>query len=74
MNPAKSEESSPNAGVHSQNIQRMLSDLIVHLRQDTVVVDEPRFGALLETSAEVLAGLKTAFEHYDQGKERAWKR
>ena len=74
MNPDKSKESSPHPGVHSQNIQRMLSDLIVPLRQDTVVVIEPRFGALLETSAEVLAGLKTAFEHYDQGKERAWKR
>jgi hypothetical protein len=74
MNPNKSDESSPNPGVHSQNIQRMLSGLIVHLRQDYVATNEPRFGALLETSAGVLAGLKTAFEHYDEKKERAWKR
>jgi hypothetical protein len=74
MNPDKSEESSPNSSVHSQNIQRMLSGLIVHLRQDYVVINEPRFGALLETSAEVLAGLKTAFEHYEQEKEHAGKR
>ncbi len=66
-------ESSPSPSVHSENIQRLLSDLIAHMRKDVEVVDEPRFEALLETSAEVLAGLRTAFDHYDQGKERAWR-
>ena len=74
MKKTKTTESSPAPSVHSRNIQRMLTEVIDHLRQDTKVVAEPRFGALLETSAEVLTGLKTAFAHYDQGKERAWKR
>ncbi len=73
MKRTSSKESSPNPAAHSQNIQRKLAELIAHLRADVVIVDEPRFGALLETSAEVLTSLKTTFEHYDLGKERAWK-
>jgi hypothetical protein len=54
--------------------QGLISVLVTHLRQDLKRVDEPRFQALLETSAEVLTGLKTAFAHYDEGREAAWKR
>jgi hypothetical protein len=36
-------------------------------------VDDPRAKALFETSAEVLTGLVTAFEHYDNKSEPAWK-
>jgi hypothetical protein len=60
--------------VHAENIQRMLRDLADHARQDLEQVDEPRFQALLETTAEVLGGLETAFAHYREGKEKAWKR
>jgi hypothetical protein len=60
--------------VHSRNIQQMLDELITHTRQDLDRVVEPRFQALLETTAEVLTGLKTAFRHYSEGKEKAWKR
>ena len=60
--------------VHSENIQRMLSELANHARRDIDQVDEPRFQALLETTAEVLGGLQTAFSDYNQGKEKAWKR
>ena len=60
--------------VHSQHIQKMLEELIVHSRKDLDQIDEPRFQALLETTAEVLTGLKTAFRDYNEGKERAWKR
>jgi hypothetical protein len=60
--------------VHSRNIQQMLDELITHTRQDLDRVVEPRFQALLETTAEVLTGLKTAFRHYGEGKEKAWKR
>ena len=56
---------------HSHNIQKQLSELIDHAKKDIERVSEPRFQALLETTAEVLGGLRTAFEHYDQGNEKA---
>ncbi len=59
---------------HCENIQRMLQELIAHIRKDVEMVEEPRFQALLETSAEVLGGLRTAFAHYQEAKERAWRR
>jgi len=59
---------------HCRNIQRQLGELIDHAKQDIDRVSEPRFQALLETSAEVLGGLRTAFEHYEQGSEKAWQR
>lgn len=52
----------------------MLLELIDHAREDVTRVEDPRFQALMETTAEVLLGLRTAFEHYDQGAETAWKR
>jgi hypothetical protein len=59
--------------VHAQHIQNMLDELITHSRQDIEQVKEPRFQALLETTAEVLNGLKTAFRDYSEGKEKVWK-
>jgi hypothetical protein len=59
--------------IHSQKIQKMLDELIAHSRRDLEQVDEPRFQALLETTAEVLLGLKTAFHDYNEGKEKAWQ-
>ncbi len=43
--------------VHSQHIEEMLRNVIDHVRQDLDRVNEPRFQALLETTAEVLTGL-----------------
>jgi hypothetical protein len=74
MNVSIDRENSSEPSVHSRHMQKMLADLIEHLRKDADRVQEPRFQALLETSAEVLTGLKTAFAHYDAGKEPAWKR
>jgi hypothetical protein len=51
----------------------MLRELIDHTRRDVEQVKEPRFQALLETTAEVLGGLETAFKHYSERKEPAWK-
>ncbi len=59
--------------VHSKNIQKMLEDLITQSRQDIDRFEEPKFQALLETSAEVLIGLRTAFRDYSEGKEKAFK-
>ena len=59
---------------HTANIKGMLDDLIHHLREDISKVDEPRAQVLFETTAEVLEGLKTAYEHYEEGEERAFRR
>jgi len=59
---------------HTTHVKGMLDDLIHHLRADVSKIEEPKAQALFETSAEVLQGLKTAFEHYEQGTERAFRR
>jgi hypothetical protein len=66
-------EASSDPDVHSQHVQEQLRELIDHLRKDVERVTEPRFQALLETSAEVLTGIRTAFEHYDKHEEKAWQ-
>lgn len=58
---------------HTQKIQTRLDALIKHLREDIRKVDEPKAEALFETSAEVLIGLKTAYAHYEQQDEAAWR-
>jgi hypothetical protein len=58
---------------HTVRVKKMLADLISHLRDDTAKFDEPKAQALFETSAEVLQGLHTAFDHYESGSERAMR-
>ncbi|MBY3488960.1 hypothetical protein [Rhizobium laguerreae] len=58
---------------HTQKMQTRLQETITHLREDIDKVDEPQLKAMFETSAEVLNGLKTAFAHYEQKNERAWR-
>jgi len=59
---------------HTQRVKKMLGDLIEHLREDTDKFDEPKAQALFETSAEVLQGLRTAFAHYEEGREPGMQR
>jgi len=68
------DETSTDPAVHSEHIQQELTELIDHMREDINRVSEPRFQALLETSAEVLGGLRLAYLHYDQNAEKAWQR
>jgi len=58
---------------HTRNTSARFSELIEHLREDISRVDEPQFKAMAETAAEVLGGLATAFKHYEQKRETAWK-
>ena len=58
---------------HTAHVRTAMRELITHLRQDVERVDEPRAQALFETAAEVLEGLVKAFEHYEVGKEKAFK-
>lgn len=62
-----------NAKDHSKNIRLGIEELISHIRRDIGKVDDVKAKALFETSAEVLIGLQTAFSHYEEGEEEAWK-
>lgn len=57
-------EVSTSSSVHSENIQRELSQLIEHLKADTHRVDDPRFRGLLDKSVDVLKGLRSLFERF----------
>lgn len=59
---------------HVENIKNELQKLINHLRKDIHRVNDPKAMALFETSAEVLTGLKTAFSHFEEKQEEAWKK
>jgi len=52
----------------------MLEGVIQHLREDITKINEPRAQAMFETSAEVLIGMRTAFEHYQGGTEKGMQR
>jgi hypothetical protein len=69
MNAQDYPESDPRH--HVANIQRMLTDVLNHCREDAAKVSEPKAQALFETTAEVLNGLNTAYEHYATGAEPA---
>ena len=54
-------------------LRNSMEDLVSQLRAEVERVDEPRAQALFETTAETLRGLITAFEHYDDGRETAFR-
>ena len=57
-----------------RNMSERLTEIIGGLRADIERVEEPQFRAMFETAAEVLVGLVTAFRHYEEKSEHAWKR
>lgn len=58
---------------HTNRIKGQIQELIDHLREDVGHVDDPRAQALFETSAEVLGGLKKAYDHFEKKNEEAWR-
>ena len=58
--------------IMSDTIQ-MLDRLIQQVRSDIEQVQEPKAQALFETTAEVLLGLKKAYQDYQGGSEKAWR-
>lgn len=58
---------------HTEQVKQRLQDLMDHLREDVAKVDAPQAEALFETSAEVLGGLKKAFEDFERKNEEAWR-
>lgn len=53
--------------------QERLDTLVNQVRSEIANVREPKAQALLETTAEVLLGLKKAYEDYSRGGEKAWQ-
>jgi hypothetical protein len=66
-------ESTPDPRVHTWRMRQRFEELIDHLRGDIDTVNEPQFKAMCETAAEVLGGLRTAFRHYEERAEPAWR-
>jgi hypothetical protein len=58
---------------HTAKIKQMLEDTARHAREDVSKVDDPKARALFETSAEVLDGLRKAYNDFEQRKEDAWR-
>ena len=67
-------ETSTDPKVHTARVRDEMKGLVNHLRRDIDLVNEPRAQALFETSAEVLEGLISAYNDYDEGKETAFRR
>lgn len=65
------ETSDPKA--HAAALRTEIGRLAQNMRGSVNKTDDLRAKALFETSAEVLEGLGTAFLHFEQGKEEAWK-
>jgi hypothetical protein len=51
----------------------MLSELIAHAREDVTKINDPKAQALFETTAEVLIGLRKAYEDSEIRSEEAWQ-
>jgi len=62
------------ANTSASRLRNSMEDLVSQLRSEINRVDEPRAQALFETTAEALRGLITAFEHYEEGQEAAFRR
>ncbi|MES2308034.1 MAG: hypothetical protein V4507_04165 [Verrucomicrobiota bacterium] len=56
------------------HIRTLLETTAQHCRENIPKVPESKAQALLEATAEVLIGLKTAYEHYDEGNEPGMRR
>ena len=59
---------------HTARIKQMLTDLINHAREDVSKVNNPKAQALFETTAEVVSGLRKAYEDFEQKNEEVWRK
>ncbi|WP_029111748.1 hypothetical protein [Mycobacterium sp. URHB0044] len=58
---------------HSTRLKNMMSDVVTHARDEVGAIGDPKGQTLFETTAEVLTGLITAFERYEQDVEDTWR-
>lgn len=61
------------ASQQTRQIRDQLQALANQAREDVRQANDPRAKALLETTAEVLNGLRTAYEHFEKGEEAGWR-
>ena len=59
---------------HTAKLKQMLTDVINHAREDVSKINDPKAQALFETTAEVLTGLRKAYEDFEQKNEEAWRK
>ncbi len=71
MNKPQNTTDDPN--YHVKNVRNMMQDLVKHVEHDQQILEEPRVLALFETTREVLQGLITAFNHYEEKSEKSWR-
>jgi hypothetical protein len=71
MNTNTAERTS--AKTSAARLRNSMEDLVNQLRSEINRIDEPRAQAMFETTAETVRGLITAFEHYDEGREEAFR-
>jgi hypothetical protein len=57
----------------TSKVKDMLDEVAQRARQDIAKVSDPRAQALLETTAEVLLGLRKAYDDFEEGTEAVWK-
>ena len=58
--------------VRAERIRRQLQDTLKDLRHDVEHVEDPQLKAIMEVSAEVVAGLVKTFQEYSRKSESAW--
>lgn len=58
---------------HTEKLKGMLTEVVQHAREDISKVHDPKAQALFETTAEVLLGLRKAYEDFEQGAP-AWRK
>jgi len=59
---------------HTAKLKQMLTDVINHACEDVSKINDPKAQALFETTAEVLTGLRKAYEDFEQKNEEAWRK
>lgn len=59
---------------HTARVKELLGETIEYARMHVNNVNEPKAQALFETTAEVLLGLRKAYEDYELINEPAWRK
>jgi hypothetical protein len=58
---------------HTSHFRKMLTGVIDQARKDVANVSDSKAQALFETTAEVLIGIRKAFEDFERRNEQAWR-
>ena len=70
---ARAAQTENDTRLHASKLRDMLDDVARHARQDIDSVSDPRAQALFETTAEVVLGLRKAYDDFEEGTEAVWK-